>query len=648
MSFSSEKPVYRYFGQEILCHDEGCVDLTQLSEVGSLLFHHGRDANYGSLPIGKITKVWLDPIEHRAKATVVFDEDPQSDLIYQKVKSGSIKGISVGYNIDAYEEVKAGKTSSNGRFQGPCIVATKWTPLEISIEPVPADSSVGIGRALEESEEISMEFENQAGATINPGQSTTPQGEARSVTQQGGGIGGITEGGGGSGGYPSGFSTAQCQSARSIVAPDAHIAKKEDYQREAIEITTLCRDFGKDPIPFLEKNNSLDEVRAAILNELKKEAAPLSAPRITVEADEEDKYRAAATDGLLIRMGFEPEKPVDGANNFRGMSVRDLMVDCAARQGVANPHRMNDDDLMRHTFQAERGVLTDSSAFLSIVNDSMHAVMSKAYKTAPSTYRLWTSVGSNSDFKASTRYRLSASGDMQLITENGEFKNDTVTDEGVETKLQTYGKTFGFGRQTIVNDSLGTVAKAIAAQVRSVERFKNKMCYELLCKNTQIYDGKALFSADHKNIATGADITLESLNKMLVAMAKQTDMSGKDTLNISPRFLVVPIAKQMAAARLIESSADPDGANSGIFNPMRKRFQIISDAVIDSFSDKGFYLMADPSDVDTIEVTYLNGKASPVLESRVMFDQLGIQYRMYADFGVTVLDYRGLAYNPGK
>lgn len=43
LSFSSENPVDRWFGPEILCHDEGCVDLTRLQNVGSVLFHHGRD-----------------------------------------------------------------------------------------------------------------------------------------------------------------------------------------------------------------------------------------------------------------------------------------------------------------------------------------------------------------------------------------------------------------------------------------------------------------------------------------------------------------------------------------------------------------------------------------------------------------------------
>lgn len=49
------------------------------------------------------------------------------------------------YSVDSWEEVVAGKTSADGRFTGPCQIARKWTPLEVSIVSVPADATVGVG-----------------------------------------------------------------------------------------------------------------------------------------------------------------------------------------------------------------------------------------------------------------------------------------------------------------------------------------------------------------------------------------------------------------------------------------------------------------------------------------------------------------------
>ena len=86
-------------------------------------------------------------------AEVEFDTDEGSELIYQKVRGGTLKGVSVGYQIDSWEEVMPNKQSADGRFTGPADIARKWTPYEISIVSVPADPTVGVGRELEEETE---------------------------------------------------------------------------------------------------------------------------------------------------------------------------------------------------------------------------------------------------------------------------------------------------------------------------------------------------------------------------------------------------------------------------------------------------------------------------------------------------------------
>ena len=58
--------------------------------------------------------------------------------------------MSVGYLVDVWEDVAANKKSSDGRFTGPCSIATKWTPHEISIVSIPADPTVGVGRSQDD------------------------------------------------------------------------------------------------------------------------------------------------------------------------------------------------------------------------------------------------------------------------------------------------------------------------------------------------------------------------------------------------------------------------------------------------------------------------------------------------------------------
>lgn len=151
LSFSSEEPYDRWFGTEILDHSEGAIDLSRLNTIGCVLYNHNRDK-----VIGKITKAWVE--NSRGNAEIEFDEDTESEVIYQKVKNGTLKGVSVGYRVDSWEDVSINKTSADNKYTGPCSIARKWTPMEVSIVSVPADPTVGVERHLEE-DDLKREFE---------------------------------------------------------------------------------------------------------------------------------------------------------------------------------------------------------------------------------------------------------------------------------------------------------------------------------------------------------------------------------------------------------------------------------------------------------------------------------------------------------
>ena len=146
LSFSSEEPYERWWGVEILSHAEGAIDLTRLNSIGCVLFNHNRDK-----VTGKVLRAWIE--NNRGQAEIEFDEDAESEVIYQKVKGGTLKGVSVGYRVTNWEEVAVNKKSVDGRFTGPCDIATRWEPFEISIVSIPADPTVGVGRSQEEQEE---------------------------------------------------------------------------------------------------------------------------------------------------------------------------------------------------------------------------------------------------------------------------------------------------------------------------------------------------------------------------------------------------------------------------------------------------------------------------------------------------------------
>lgn len=143
ISFSSEEPYQRWYDHTEVLDHKG-VQLDRLNEIGVVLYNHNRDK-----VIGKVKKAWVE--DNRGLAVIELDDDEFSTEIYKKVESGTLKGVSVGYSIDTWEEVKAGKESTDG-FAGPCYIARRWTPYEISIVSIPADGTVGVGRSEDDTQ----------------------------------------------------------------------------------------------------------------------------------------------------------------------------------------------------------------------------------------------------------------------------------------------------------------------------------------------------------------------------------------------------------------------------------------------------------------------------------------------------------------
>ncbi len=138
-SFSSEEPYMRWFGKEILLHGDGNVDLKRLKTMGSGLLNHNPNVIVGRLTDAKVE-------DKKGKATLIFDDDEESEKYFKKVQSKSLRGVSVGYMVNKYKEVKEYEEYEG--IKGPAYIATRWTPYEISLTPIPADSTVGIGRDL--------------------------------------------------------------------------------------------------------------------------------------------------------------------------------------------------------------------------------------------------------------------------------------------------------------------------------------------------------------------------------------------------------------------------------------------------------------------------------------------------------------------
>lgn len=231
--FSSEYPVARYFGNEILSHDGKAADLSRLNDGAPLLFNHNPDR-----VIGVVERAYIDGTKRRGYARVRFSRNAFAQEILSDVKDGVLRNVSFGYSIDKMEE------RGSGNF-----VATAWSPYEVSVVSVPADPGVGIGRS----------FETEQAASAAPTPDPIP--------------------------------------AMETTTPDLAVVRAEAAEAERSRIAginALCNkhdmaDLGRQ---LIESGRSIDDARAAVLDNLdiKQEPVTMSAAEIGLTAQESRSF----------------------------------------------------------------------------------------------------------------------------------------------------------------------------------------------------------------------------------------------------------------------------------------------------------------------------------------------------------------------
>lgn len=143
LAFSSEEPVERFFGNEVLDHTPDSVDLSRMRSKAAVLVDHDPTD-----PVGVVESVEISP-DRVGRAIVRFGKSKRATEIFDDIVDGIRSGISVGYRIHEMEQ--EGEVDSKGLAT---YRATSWQPYEVSVVSIPADIQVGVGRSSETENEI--------------------------------------------------------------------------------------------------------------------------------------------------------------------------------------------------------------------------------------------------------------------------------------------------------------------------------------------------------------------------------------------------------------------------------------------------------------------------------------------------------------
>lgn len=254
LSFSSEQPVERWFGMEILGHNPDEVDLSLISDGAPFLMDHRSNDQRGV-----IESVSID--QKRGKAVIRLSRSDRGEELLQDMKDGIRQKISVGYELLEIIHIKRDENGLDWYR------ATKWRPYEISSVAMPADETVGVGRAAEKIVTKTLTVQLREGTmpkpTANP-ETHQPEQRAQLPVQQ-----------------PSPTQNAQ--------TPDPVEAERT----RAAEITSMGQQFGMmdQAMAAIRENVSVQQFQADVLTAVREKRVKPAGTDMSLDLTEKELRR---------------------------------------------------------------------------------------------------------------------------------------------------------------------------------------------------------------------------------------------------------------------------------------------------------------------------------------------------------------------
>lgn len=260
-SLSSEQVVERWFGKEKLIHTNEAIVLDRAKNNGlPLLFNHNSDE-----PIGKVRNISLK--DGRVSGDVIFGNSQRAQETEADVNDGLLDGVSIGYRILKIEE-----DTENDVFN-----VTKWELLEASIAPVPADSSVGVGRNEQGNYNLIV---STPGTNIDPNIQTYQTTDMQRVSDKPNEANPVDDSKRANNSVKTSNDKRASKMEDEINIEDIQNKARDEEQRRIREITALGDRFQKRELAqeHIKRGSSIDDFRQQLIEVINPNPQPLLQP----------------------------------------------------------------------------------------------------------------------------------------------------------------------------------------------------------------------------------------------------------------------------------------------------------------------------------------------------------------------------------
>jgi len=313
----------------------------------------------------------------------------------------------------------------------------------------------------------------------------------------------------------------------------------------------------------------------------------------------------------------------------RHTSLGEVMLQAAEQGGYDGPRRITSSTL-RPVLQAAFAVHSISG----ILSETVNKFLLAGFDSVESAWRQISAVRSVNDFKTVTSYRLNGGFKFEAMANGGEFKNAGASEESRTISADTYGIMTSVTRQDLINDDLGALTAVPQRIGRGGALKLNDVFWAEFNSDSSFFT----VARGNKKTSAGA-LSIANLKTIATLFRKLTDPDG-NPVAIDPRILLVPADLELTAAEIMGSTLIQSGATNGQpeRNVLAGRYQVVGSTYLTSIED--YFLCASPADLPVMEVAFLNGVQSPVVETtEADFNTLGVKMRGYFDFGVAKAEY---------
>jgi ATP-dependent protease ClpP protease subunit len=344
----------------------------------------------------------------------------------------------------------------------------------------------------------------------------------------------------------------------------------------------------------------------------------------------------AATDAVAMRAGVQIDRPAPGTRDIQSMSLTEIARACLSRSD------------RRHEFNNAGSMIKaamSTSDFPLILENSLGKVLRAGFENEPRTHEAWTRLVRVDDFREQKRPILGSAPALLPVLEGGEYTYGSLDeDRAVPYAVGKFGRMVKLTWEALINDDLAAFARMTAALGQAAARAEADKVYAPFAENSGagpvMQDSVNLFHAGHANVAASATaLDAAALGAGRVLLRRQTAVGGGQ-LNLVPRFLLVAPEHEQAAETLLAASARAvsQGAEQSLVAAWIASLSLVVEARL---SDDAAYLLASPTQIDTVERAWLEADNGPVIAEEDGFNTDDRTYKVRHVFGSRWLDWRG-------